>query len=115
MQDPSPPGFRNHLTAHKQAPSLAILNETGQLTDMAPDAITAAELTVEVNSARAKIVAINKVKEYARGFFMYGYMVQILKPRDDRQSALKYDRIAITLHSTETGESGKGEAFIKRR
>lgn len=92
-----------------------LLNETGQLTDLAPDAVTAAELTVEVNGARAEIVAINKVKEYARGFFMYGYMVQILKPRDDRRSALKYDRISITLHSKETGESGKGEAFIKRR
>jgi hypothetical protein len=91
-----------------------LLNETGQLTDMAPDAITAAELAVEVNGARAEIVAINKIKEYARGFFMYGYMVQILKPKDDRQSALKYDRISITLHSAETGESGKGETFIKR-
>lgn len=92
-----------------------LLNETGQLTDMAPDAITADELTVEVNGARAEIVAINKVKEYARGFFMYGYVVQILKPKDDKRSALKYDRISITLHSTETGESGKGETFIKRR
>jgi hypothetical protein len=92
-----------------------LLNETGQLTDMAPDSITAAELTVEVNGARAEIVAINKTKEYARGFFMYGYLVQILKPKNDKQLVLKYDRISITLHSKETGESGKGEAFVKRR
>jgi hypothetical protein len=92
-----------------------LLSLTGQLTDMAPDSITAAELTVEVNGARAEIVAINKIKEYARGFFMYGYLVQILKPKDDRRLELKYDTISITLHSAETGESGKGETFVKRR
>lgn len=92
-----------------------LLTETGNLIDMAPDAITAAELTVEVNGARAEIVAINKIKEYARGFFMYGYSVQIKKPKDNMRSALKYDRISITLHSRETGESGMGETFIKRR
>jgi hypothetical protein len=42
-------------------------------------------------------------------------MVQILKPRDEKRLELPYDRISITLHSRETGESGKGEAFIKRR
>ncbi len=82
---------------------------------MAPDAITAAELTVEVNGARAEIVAINKLKEYARGFFMYGYTVQILKPKDGMRSEPGYDRISITLHSKETGESGMGETFVKRR
>jgi len=92
-----------------------LLNEKGQLIDMAPDAITAAELTVEVNGARAEIVALNKVKEYARSFFYYGYIVQIRKPEDDARSELNYDRISITLHSKETGESGKGEAFIKKR
>ena len=92
-----------------------LLNEKGQLIDMAPDAITVAELTVEVNGARAEIVALNKVKEYARSFFYYGYIVQIRKPEDDARSELNYDRISITLHSKETGESGKGEAFIKKR
>jgi hypothetical protein len=92
-----------------------LLNETGQLTDMAPDAITADELTVEVNGARAEIVAINKVKEYARGFFMYGFMAQILKPKDGKRTAPGYDRISITLHSKETGESGMGETFVERR
>ena len=92
-----------------------LLNETGQLTDMAPDAITADELTVEVNGARAEILAINKIREYARGFFMYGYTVQIRKPEHGGRAELKYDRIAITLHSAETGESGMGETFVKRR
>ncbi len=85
------------------------------MTDMAPTAITAAELVVEVNGAKAEIVAINKVKEYARGFFMYGYMAQIRKPKDGKRSEPGYDRISITLHSAETGESGMGEAFVKRR
>ncbi len=82
---------------------------------MAPDAITAEELTVEINGAKAEIVAINKIKEYTRGFFMYGYTVQIKKPKEDKGSDLKYDRISITLHSKQTGEMGKGETFIKRR
>jgi hypothetical protein len=92
-----------------------LLIETGGLTDMAPDVITAAELTVEVNGAKAEIVAINKIKEYTRGFFIYGYTVQIKKPKDDKRVELIYDRISITLHSKETGETGKGETFIKRR
>jgi hypothetical protein len=92
-----------------------LLTETGKLIDMAPDAITAAELTVEVNGAKAEIVAINKIKEYTRGFFMYGYTVQIKKPKDGKLSVPGYDRISITLHSQETGEIGKGETFIKRR
>lgn len=92
-----------------------LLIETGGLTDMAPDAITAAELTVEVNGAKTEIVAINKIKEYTRGFFMYAYTVQIKKPKDGKLPAPGYDRISITLHSKETGESGKGETFIKRR
>jgi len=91
-----------------------LLTETGKLIDMAPDAITAAELTVEVNGAKAEIVAINKIREYARGFFMYGYTVQIRKPKEDNGLELKYDRITITLNSKETGEIGKGETFVRR-
>ena len=92
-----------------------LLNEAGQLTDMAPAAITADELTVEVNGARAEIVAIAKLKEYARGFTMFGYNVQVLKPGRAARPELKYDRISITLRSSETGETGMGETFIKRR
>jgi len=45
---------------------------------------------------------------------MYGYFVQILKPKNNKNLELKYDLIPITLHSKETGEIGKGETFIKR-
>lgn len=92
-----------------------LLDGKDNLIDMAPAAITVDELAIEINGVRAKIVGINKIKEYARGFTMFGYNVQVLKPDKATRPELKYDRISITLRSSETGEIGKGETFIKRR
>ncbi|MGE0078109.1 MAG: carboxypeptidase-like regulatory domain-containing protein [Bacteroidales bacterium] len=82
--------------------------------NIAPDSITANELTVEINGAKAKILGISKVTEYARGIFMYGYNVQVLKPAMDSTLQLKYNKISVTLHSAETDEMGKAEAFVAR-
>ena len=82
---------------------------------MSPDTITSNELKIEINGVKAEIVGINKITEYARGILMYGYNVQVLKPANCNEPLeLEYDRISITLHSTETGEIGKGEIFIKK-
>ncbi len=89
-----------------------LLNEKGKLIDVAPDAITAEELVMEINGARAEILGIQKTREFARGFFFHGYLVQIMKPKNGARSIPGYDRISITLHSKETGESGMGEAFV---
>lgn len=92
-----------------------LLDKTNKLIDVSPDAITPEELTIEINGVKAKIVGINKTTEYARGILMYGYNVQVLKPtKNKEQPELKYDQISITLRSSETGEIGKGEAFVKR-
>lgn len=87
----------------------------GDILNVGPEAITPGELEIEVNGLKAKILGIHKTVEYARGLYYYGYNVQILKPKNQIAPKTAYDQITIVLHSRETGESGKGEAFIKRR
>jgi len=94
----------------KQAEDL--LRKTNKIINMSPDTITANELKIEINGVTAEIVGINKITEYARGILMYGYNVQVLKPNNNGQLELKYDKISITLNSSETGEIGKGETFV---
>lgn len=96
----------------KQTESL--LNSSEKLINMSPDSISPEELVIEVNGVKSEIVGINKITEYARGFKMNGYLVQILKPKNGKNKDSEYDFISITLHSKETNEIGKGEAFIKR-
>ncbi len=80
----------------------------------APFSITKEELKVSINDIPADIVNINKIAEYARGGYIYGYLIQILKPENGRQTGNNFDKISIILHSKETDEYGKGEYFIKR-
>lgn len=92
-----------------------LLEKTSKLINISPDTITSDELKIEINGEEVKIVGINKTTEYARGILMYGYYVQVLKPAYyKKQLDLKFDRISITLRSSETGEIGKGETFIKK-
>ncbi|RXK86784.1 carboxypeptidase-like regulatory domain-containing protein [Filimonas effusa] len=98
--------------AYEQAKRTEELLNEDKIVDISPATITAGELSVEINGTKARIVGINKISEYGRGKIMYGYMVQVVKPGNNEKS--KYDRISITLHSAETGETGKSEAFIKK-
>lgn len=91
------------------------LLDSNKIINIAPDSISAEELLIEVNGIKSEVVGINKIKEYARGFFMCGYVVQVLKPKDNDKLKQAYDKISITLHSLETGETGKSEAFVKRK
>jgi len=84
------------------------------LMDIAPESITAEELTVHINGLESEVVGINKIKEYARGAYLYGYLIQIKKPVDTYQRDDDYDKITIQLHSKETDEYGMGECFVKR-
>lgn len=93
----------------------SLLDTTNKLVDISPDTITPKELIIEVNGIKATIVEIHKVKEYARGFEMYGYCVQIIKPKNKDKETGEYDKISITLHSQATDEMGKGEVFFKKR
>ncbi|GET25659.1 hypothetical protein NT017_19880 [Prolixibacter sp. NT017] len=91
-----------------------LLDKSDKLINISPDSITQDELTIEINGMPSKIVGINKIREYARGFFMYGYCVQVLKPKQNNEALSGYDLISVTLNSAETGEIGKGEAFVRR-
>lgn len=84
------------------------------LYNIAPNKITADELSIKINGFDSKVVNIERVKEYARGMYMYGYFVQVLKPIEIKNMDLEFDKISIVLMSSETNEMGLGEAFIKR-
>lgn len=91
-----------------------LIESTDKLINISPENISPEELTIELNGVKSNIVGINKITEYARGVFMHGYIVQILKPKSSESKHSEYDFISITLHSKETGESGKAEAFVKK-
>lgn len=83
--------------------------------EIAPKNILPEELTIKLNENEAKILNIQKVLEYARGAYMYSYMIQILKPKEVIANPYDYDKISIILHSKETNEIGKGEIFVKKK
>jgi hypothetical protein len=84
------------------------------LYDIAPNNITSDELSVKINGIESKVISIQKIKEYGRGIFSYGFLVQVLKPDEIKTMNLIYDKISIVLKSRETNEIGLGEAFFKR-
>ena len=82
--------------------------------DIAPLQIKKDELQVWVNDIPSEVVNITKTYEYARGAYMIGYFIQIMKPEDAMKTEQEYDKISIILDSKETGDTGKGECFVKR-
>jgi hypothetical protein len=83
--------------------------------DIAPKNIVPKELLIKLNENETQILNIQKTVEYARGAYLYGYLVQILKPKVEVDQSAKYDKITIILHSSETNEIGKGEIFVQKR
>lgn len=84
-----------------------------KIIDIAPNTISKDELTVSVNGCASEVIGINKITEYAKGTYMYGYLIQIKKPMVVLKKELEYDKISIILHSKETDEYGMGECFVK--
>lgn len=82
--------------------------------DVAPSQISKEELSAYINGIESKVLNIFKLPEYARGTYMYGYIVQILKPKEIQKQDVEYDKITIVLNSKETGDIGKSDCFIKR-
>jgi hypothetical protein len=83
--------------------------------DIAPKNIVPQELIIKLNENEAQVLNIQKTVEYARGAYLYGYLIQILKPKVEVDQSEKYDKITIILHSSETNETGKGEVFVQKR
>lgn len=88
-------------------------NAKHDTTDIAPKAITPAELTVRINDQEVKVLQIQKLTEYARGSYMYGYLVQVQKEKD-ASGKPGTDRITVILHSNETNESGRADCFYEK-
>jgi hypothetical protein len=94
--------------------------EKGDTVNMAPETISPGELEIKINGVRSEIISINKVVEYARGNYFYGYYVQVFKPAMNQstvrttEAADGWDKISIVLRSKETGETGTADAFVKR-
>ena len=91
-----------------------LLKSSEELINMSPDSISEEELDIEVNGIKSKIIGINRITEYARGFRVNGYIIQIIKPQNVKTADSEYDFISVILRSKETNEIGKGEAFVKR-
>lgn len=89
--------------------------ESNNLKNMSPENIKPDELTVEVNGVKSEILGIDKITEYTRGLLLSGFIVQIKKPVNSKSQLSGYDFISITLNSKETGELGKGEAYVRKR
>lgn len=92
----------------------------GDTINMAPETISTGELEIKINDIVSEIISIQKVVEYARGNFFYGYYVQVFKPANrsalsDTQEAKGWDKISIVLRSAETGETGTADAFVSRK
>jgi hypothetical protein len=83
--------------------------------DIAPIKILSEELTVKINEENSKVLTIQKIMEYTRESYMVGYLIQILKPKEEIVNSGQYDKISIVLHSGETNEIGKGEVFIRKK
>ncbi|PNW27033.1 carboxypeptidase-like regulatory domain-containing protein [Formosa algae] len=96
----------------KQAEEL--LNHSDKLINISPDRVFSEELEININGIKSEVLEIHKITEYARGFKMNGFIIQILKPDDSQNTDLKYDFISVKLHSKELNEIGKGEAFVRR-
>lgn len=81
--------------------------------DMAPQNITPAELTVRINDREVKVLQVQKLTEYARGAYMYGYLIQVKKDKDTSGNP-GTDRITVILHSNETGDTGRADCFYEK-
>jgi hypothetical protein len=92
-----------------------LIEHENKLMNISPDSLSKDELLIEINGTKAEIVGISKIKEYTRGFFMYGFVVQVIKPKDNENLKQEYDKVSITLHSRETDEIGKSDSFVKRK
>ncbi len=82
--------------------------------DIAPLNISPSELTIRINNRDAKVLHIQKTTEYARGAYMYGYLVQVLK-NSEKESINDTDQITAILHSTETNETGRADCFYQKK
>lgn len=103
-----------YQSGSNKADTEAKAKQSGEIMDIAPESISREELIVSINGVKSDVVGIHKITEYARGAYMYGYIIQVIKPENDPGGYDRFDKISVELHSKETGESGMSECFVKR-
>jgi len=81
--------------------------------NIAPKNITPEELTVRINDQNVKVVQVHKIIELAKGINMYGYMIQVLKNKDEVKPT-DIDKVTVILHSNETNETGRADCFYEK-
>jgi hypothetical protein len=86
----------------------------GELVDIAPPNLEAKDLDVRVNGERMRIVSVARMKEYARGTYLYGFVVQGVATPGTNGPMPGYDRITVTARDPETGDTGKADYFYRR-
>lgn len=86
----------------------------GGLVDIAPVNMEPKDFELRVNGNRTRIVSVNKVKEYARGSYLFGYLVQGVVTPGTIGPIPGYDLITLIAKDPETGDKGRGDYFYRR-
>jgi len=81
--------------------------------DIAPENITTSELTIKINDIDSRVLSIQKITEYARGAYLWGYLVQVKKASQEI-TAGGIDKITVILHSKEYDEFGKADYYYEK-
>jgi len=86
----------------------------GDVVDIAPANLEAKDLDLRVNGKRTRIMSVSKVKEYARGSYIFGYLLQGVVTPGTTGPIPGYDLITLIVKDPETGDTGKGDYFYRR-
>ncbi len=86
----------------------------GGLVDIAPLMLKVKDLDLRVNGERTRIVSVSKVKEYARGIYLFGYVVHGVVTPGTTGPIPGYDLITLIARDPETGDTGRADFFYRR-
>jgi hypothetical protein len=94
--------------------ALPVKNKELSVYYIAPDSLSEKDIDIKMNGIITQIVNISKVKEYARGKIIFGYIVQFKKSGAENSESQDYNKIEITVTDPENGDKGKSISYIKR-
>lgn len=98
----------------KYGPGVKPNVKPGDLVDIAPANLEAKDLDLRVNGKRTRIMSVSKVKEYARGSYIFDYLLQGVVTPGTTGPIPGYDLITLIVKDPETGDTGKGDYFYRR-
>jgi|APDOM4702015159_1054818.scaffolds.fasta_scaffold00369_7 hypothetical protein len=81
--------------------------------DIAPSTISPNELKAFINDREVKVIQVQRVVEYGRGGYIFSYIAQIQKNKNEEKLS-KTDKITLILHSKETNEYGRAECYYEK-